>query len=112
MPTPELKFFSIVMAIQQKTGGNLAEALGNLSAVLRARRMMAEKVKAMSSEALASAGIIGSLPPAVMAMVMFTSPGYMMSLFTDIRGNALLLLAGVLMGLGVFVMKRMISFKI
>ena len=112
MPSPELRFFTIVIAIQQKTGGNLAEALGNLSAVLRARRMMAEKVKAMSSEALASAGIIGSLPPAVMAMVMFTSPGYMMSLFTDIRGNALLLLAGVLMGLGVFVMKRMISFKI
>ena len=65
MPTPELKFFSIVMAIQQKTGGNLAEALSNLSAVLRARRMMGEKIKALSSEATASAGIIGSLPPAV-----------------------------------------------
>ncbi|MDP3377403.1 MAG: type II secretion system F family protein, partial [Brevundimonas sp.] len=66
MPTPELKFFSIVMAIQQKTGGNLAEALTNLSTVLRARRMMGEKIKALSSEATASAGIIGSLPPAVM----------------------------------------------
>lgn len=112
MPTPELRFFTIVIAIQQKTGGNLAEALGNLSTVLRARRMMGEKVKAMSSEALASAGIIASLPPVVMGMVMITSPSYMMSLFTDIRGNFLLLVAAALMGIGVFVMKRMISFKI
>ena len=92
--------------------GNLAEALSNLSTVLRARRMMREKVKDLSSEALASAGIIASLPPAVMTMVMITSPCYMMALFTDIRGNALLLVAGALMGTGIFVMKRMISFKI
>mgnify|MGYP001762497454 CR=1 FL=1 len=111
MPTPELRFFTIVIAIQQKTGGNLAEALGNLSAVLRARRMMGEKIKALSSEALASAGIIASLPPAVMTMVMFTTPAYMMPLFNDIRGNFLLLIAALLMATGVFVMKRMISFK-
>ena len=111
MPTPELRFFTIVIAIQQKTGGNLAEARGNLSAVLRARRMMGEKIKALSSEALASAGIIASLPPAVMTMVMFTTPAYMMPLFNDIRGNFLLLIAALLMATGVFVMKRMISFK-
>ena len=111
MPTSELRFFTIVIAIQQKTGGNLAEALGNLSAVLRARRMMGEKIKALSSEALASAGIIASLPPAVMTMVMFTTPGYMMPLFNDFRGNFLLLIAAVLMSTGIFVMKRMISFK-
>ncbi|WBT06819.1 type II secretion system F family protein [Brevundimonas vesicularis] len=111
MPTSELRFFTIVIAIQQKTGGNLAEALGNLSAVLRARRMMGEKIKALSSEALASAGIIASLPPAVMTMVMFTTPSYMMPLFTDFRGNFMLLMAALLMATGVFVMKRMISFK-
>ena len=111
MPTSELRFFTIVIAIQQKTGGNLAEALTNLSTVLRARRMMGEKIKALSSEALASAGIIASLPPAVMTMVMFTTPGYMMPLFNDFRGNFMLLMAVVLMATGVFVMKRMISFK-
>jgi len=111
IPTPELRFFTIVIAIQQKTGGNLAEALSNLSAVLRARRMMGEKIKALSSEALASAGIIASLPPTVMIAVMFMSPSYMMPMFTDIRGNFLLLLAVTLMATGVFVMKRMISFK-
>lgn len=111
MPTPELKFFSIVMAIQQKTGGNLAEALTNLSTVLRARRMMGEKIKALSSEATASAGIIGSLPPAVMILVTLTTPAYMMILFTDPRGQFMLLVAVAMMSLGIFVMKKMISFK-
>jgi len=111
MPTPELKFFSIVMAIQQKTGGNLAEALTNLSAVLRARRMMGEKIKALSSEATASAGIIGSLPPAVMILVTLTTPAYMMILFTDPRGQFMLLIAVAMMSLGIFVMKKMIAFK-
>ncbi|WP_312685363.1 type II secretion system F family protein [Brevundimonas nasdae] len=111
IPTSELRFFAIVIAIQQKTGGNLAEALGNLSSVLRARRMMGEKIKALSSEAIASAGIIGSLPPVVMLLVSITTPSYMGLLFTDPRGNFVLLIAVMLMSLGIFVMKRMISFK-
>ena len=111
MPTPELKFFSIVIGIQQKTGGNLAEALSNLTTVLRARKMMGEKIKALSSEATASAGIIGSLPPAVMILVSLTTPAYMAKLFTDPRGQFMLLVAVVMMGFGVFVMKKMISFK-
>lgn len=111
MPTPELKFFAIVIAIQQKSGGNLAEALSNLTSVLRARRMMGEKIKAMSSEAVASAAIIGSLPPAVMIMVTLTSPSYMVLLFTDVRGHVMLLGAVLWMATGVFVMKRMINFK-
>jgi tight adherence protein B len=111
MPVPELKFFAIVIAIQQKSGGNLAEALGNLTTVLRARRMMGEKIKAMSSEAIASAGIIGSLPPVVMILVMIASPAYMLLLFTDMRGQVMLLGCAVWMGCGIFTMKRMISFK-
>ena len=111
MPTPELKFFSIVMAIQQKTGGNLAEELNNLSVVLRARKMMGEKIKALSSEATASAGIIGSLPPAVMILVSLTTPAYMARLFTDPRGQFMLLIAVTMMAFGVFVMKKMIAFK-
>ncbi|MFN7360651.1 type II secretion system F family protein, partial [Brevundimonas sp.] len=112
MPSPELRFRAIVMAIQQKTGGNLGEALSNLSTVLRARRMMGEKVKALSSEAISSAGIIGSLPIVVMTLVMVASPDYMSRMFTDPRGHAMLLGSGVWMGLGVLVMKKMISFKI
>ncbi|NWE52254.1 type II secretion system F family protein [Brevundimonas sp. P7753] len=111
MPTPELNFFAIVIAIQQKSGGNLAEALGNLTTVLRARRLMGEKIKALSSEAVASAGIIASLPPVVMILVTLSSPGYMLLLFTDMRGQVMLLGSAIWMACGVFTMKRMISFK-
>lgn len=112
MPTPELNFFRIVIGIQQKTGGNLGEALTNLTTVLRARRMMREKIKAMSSEAVASALIIGSLPPLVMTIVMITSPGYMVTMFTDIRGQFMLLVSGAWMGMGIMAMRKMINFKI
>jgi tight adherence protein B len=112
MPTPELRFFAIVMSIQAKAGGNLAEALGNLSAVLRSRKLMREKIKAMSSEATASAGIIGSLPPGVMLIVTLTTPAYMMLMFTDPRGHLMLLGGAFWMSMGIFAMKKMISFKI
>lgn len=112
MPTAEVRFFSIVLSIQQRTGGNLAEALGNLSNVIRARRMMREKIKAMAGEAVASAGIIGSLPPGVILMISITSPHYMAPLFTDPRGQLLLLGGALWMGTGIFVMRRMINFRI
>ncbi len=112
MPTPEVRFLSIVMAIQSKTGGNLAEALNNLSVVLRARKLMKEKIKAMSGEAIASAFIIGSLPPGIMILVSISSPGYMAPMFSDQRGH-LMLLGGLLWMLtGIAVMKKMINFKI
>jgi tight adherence protein B len=111
MPTSELRFFTIVLAIQQKTGGNLAEALANLSAVLRARKLMRAKIKALASEATASAMIIGSLPPVVMILVSVTSPGYMLPLIYDPRGHLMLLAAAMWMSLGIFFMRRMINFK-
>ncbi len=110
-PTAELRFFSIVMNVQQKTGGNLAEALGNLSAVLRARKLMREKIKALSSEATASAMIIGCLPPGVVTMISVTQPTYMYPMWHDHRGQ-LMLMGGVFwMSFGIFVMRRMINFK-
>lgn len=111
MPTNELRFFAIVLAIQQKTGGNLAEALGNLSAVLRARKMMKEKIKALSAEAIASAMIIGCLPPGVVVLISVTSPAYMQPMFVDPRGHLMLLAAAIWMSIGVFVMRKMINFK-
>lgn len=111
MPTSEVRFFSIVLAIQQKTGGNLAEALGNLSVVIRSRKLMREKIKALAGEAVASAGIIGSLPPGVMVMVSMMSPAYIGPLFSDPRGNLMLMAGAFWMATGVFVMRRMINFK-
>lgn len=111
MPTNELRFFSIVLAIQQKAGGNLAEALNNLSTVLRARKMMREKIKALSSEAIASSFIIGSLPPGVVIMITLTNPAYMAPMFSDPRGHLMLLGAAFWMSMGILVMRKMINFK-
>jgi len=111
MPVPELNFFSIVLVIQQKTGGNLAETLSNLAVVLRGRKMMKEKISALSSEAKASAMIIGALPPLVMGIVYMTSPDYMTLMFTDRLGHFMMLGGAVWMGAGIFIMRRMINFK-
>ena len=111
MPTSEVRFFAIVLGIQQKTGGNLAEALNNLSVVLRARKLMKEKIKAMSGEAVASAGIIGSLPVCIMVLVGLTTPSYMVPLFADPRGHVDLMIGAFWMSCGVFVMRKMINFK-
>jgi tight adherence protein B len=111
MPTTEVGFFTIVMTIQSKSGGNLSEALGNLAFVLRDRKRLQGKIKAMSSEAKASAMIIGSLPPGVMGIVYLTTPAYIAKLFTERAGN--LMLAGCVfwMGCGIMVMRKMINFK-
>ena len=111
MPSPELRFFAIVIAIQAKTGGNLSEALGNLSTVLRARKMMREKIKALSSEAIASASIIGVLPPGVGTAISFIRPEYMSIMFTDVRGNMLLAAGAFWMFMGIMMMRKMINFK-
>lgn len=111
MPLPEVNFFQIVLAIQQKTGGNLSEALGNLSRVLRERKKMRGKIQAMSQEAKASAGIIGSLPPGVMLLIYISSPGYMDVLFETTVGNMIIVGGLMWMGLGVLIMKKMIDFK-
>jgi tight adherence protein B len=110
MPVPEANFFGIVIAIQQKSGGNLSEALGNLSKVLRDRKKMAEKIQAMSMEAKASAAIIGSLPPIVMLLVYLSTPDYISLLWTHPTGQLMLVGCVIWMSIGIFVMKRMINF--
>jgi tight adherence protein B len=110
MPLPEANFFGIVVAIQQKSGGNLSEALGNLSKVLRDRKKMAEKIQAMSTEAKASAGIIGSLPPIVMLMVSISAPDYISLLWTHHIGQFMLACCVGWMTIGILVMRKMINF--
>jgi tight adherence protein B len=111
MPTSEVGFFTIVMTIQGKSGGNLSEALSNLASVLRDRKRLQGKIKAMSSEAKASAGIIGSLPPVVMGLVYITTPKYIALLFTERTGNLLLAACVFWMSIGILVMRKMINFK-
>ncbi len=111
MPTPEVNFFGIVMTIQLKTGGNLSEALTNLTTVLRDRKRLQGKIRAMSQEAKSSAAIIGSLPPGVAAMIYITTPDYISPMFQTDMGNLMLIGCGVWMATGIAVMKKMISFK-
>jgi tight adherence protein B len=110
MPLPEANFFGIVISIQQKAGGNLSEALGNLSRVLRDRKKMKAKIQAMSMEAKASASIIGALPICVGALVYITSPDYIELLWTAELGRFMMAGCAMWMGIGVFVMKQMINF--
>lgn len=110
IPVAEANFFGIVVAIQQKAGGNLSEALGNLSKVLRERKKMKAKIQAMSMEAKASAMIIACLPLAVMILVYITSPQYIELLWTHPTGRTMMACCVIWMSMGVFVMRKMINF--
>ena len=110
VPLAEANFFGIVVTVQQKAGGSLSDALGNLSRVLRERKKMKAKIKAMSMEAKASAAIIASLPIAVMFLVWLTSPNYIELLWTTPTGRFMLVCSAMWMGMGVLVMRRMINF--
>jgi tight adherence protein B len=112
VPLSEVNFFAIVIQIQAQAGGNLSEALGNLSRVIRDRKKMKAKVTALSMEAKASAVIIGALPFIVAFLVYLTSPDYMMILFTDPRGHLIMGISAVWMSIGIFVMRNMINFDI
>ncbi len=109
---PEMDFFAICISIQIETGGSLSDALGNLADLLRARERMKLKIKAISSEAKASAMIIGALPFMMLGLLMMMSPEYIMKLFTDPRGHIMLGAGLTSIGLGAFVMWRMTQFEI
>ena len=111
MPLPEANFFAIVISIQQKSGGNLSEALSNLSTVLRDRKKMKGKIKAMSTEARVSAAIIGALPIGVMSLIYMSSPDYITVMWTDRLGQMMLAGSAVWMSIGIIVMKKMINFN-
>jgi tight adherence protein B len=109
-PLQEVNCFAIVIAIQSQTGGNLAEALSNLSQVLRDRYRLQAKVKTFSAEAKTSAWIIGSLPPSVMLLVYLSTPDYIALLWSVKLGNLMLIGCGIWMLMGVLVMRKMINF--
>jgi tight adherence protein B len=112
MPLSEVNFLAIVMTIQSKTGGNLSEALTNLSRVLRDRKKMKQKIRSISQEAKSSAAIIGSLPFVIMGALTMLNPNYMSPLFETSMGNVLVVASGTWMTIGVLVMRKMINFEI
>jgi len=112
MPLPEVNFFSTVLKIQRTSGGNLGESLSNLSTVLRGRKILREKIKALSSEAKASAIIIAALPVVVMGLVTIMAPDYMEDLYYTTTGQRNLMIGAGMMVVGVVTMRKMINFKI
>jgi tight adherence protein B len=112
MPLPEVQFLAIVMAIQAKTGGNLSEALNNLSKVLRDRKKMKAKIRSVSQEAKSSAMIIGSLPFCIMGALAVLNPDYIKPLLDTNVGNIILIGSGMWMTTGILVMKKMINIDI
>lgn len=112
MPVSEVNFFATVLNIQRTTGGNLGESLNNLSKVLRGRKVLREKIKALSAEARMSAMIIGALPIIVMILVTISSPDYMTELYTTPTGHRNLMIGAGMMVLGTLMMRKMINFKI
>ncbi len=111
VPSAEVNFFAIVLSIQRSTGGNLVETLENLSSLLRSRKLLSEKIKALSAEAKTSAYIIGVIPFLIGLALFFLSRDYIMLLFTTPVGNIATVGALIWMGLGLFVMTRMANFK-
>lgn len=112
VPISETNFFAIVIAIQQSAGGNLSEALSNLSNVLRERKKMKNKVEAVSQESKTTALIIGAVPFLVIAALYFTSPDYLTPLWTTQVGNILLGICAVMMISGILVIRKLINFDI
>ncbi len=110
--TPEFKFFVISLSVQKETGGNLAETLANLSEILRSRKQMRLKIRAMSSEARASAIILGALPFFMFVLIYVLSPEYEEILITDMRGRIMLGMVAALMAVGGFVMHKMVRFEV
>lgn len=108
----EFNFFVITLTIQRETGGNLGETLENLSEMLRKRRQVKLKVKALSSEAKASAIIIGSLPFALFGILYILNQEYVMTLFTHRNGPYLIGIGFAMLGTGVGVMVKLVKFEI
>lgn len=112
LEAPEFKFFVVVLTVQRETGGNLAETLENLSELVRSRKQMRLKVKAMSSEARASQYILGGLPFAIAGILLLVSPDYILTLYRTDAGHIILMIGGAMLAMGWYVMGRMVNFEI
>ena len=105
---PDVRFFAVVLTLQQEVGGNLAETLSNLSSLIRKRRMMRLKIAALTSEGRSSGWVLGMLPLFVGGIVKFMTPDYLTPLFETSTGNMVLTAAIVSVGIGVGIV-RLIS---
>jgi len=109
---PDIKFFVVVLTVQQETGGNLAEIINNLSSIIRKRKQLRHKIRAMTSEGRATAWVLGLLPVFVFCALYAMQPSYLMPFFTDPIGMMMFAIAVGLLGLCAFIVKQMINVEI
>lgn len=109
---PDLQFFVVILSVQQETGGNLAEVLSNLSGIIRKRKQLRLRIKAMTSEGRATAMILGALPLVVFGAIQFTSPDYLLPLFNTDTGHMMLMISVGLVGLAAFIVRNMLQIDI
>jgi tight adherence protein B len=108
----DIHFFVVVLSVQQETGGNLAEILGNLSNVIRGRKRLNQKIRAMTAEGRATAWVLGSLPVVQIGAIQMTSPDYLTPLFTTLQGNIVLVVAISLIVLAMWIVNQMIQIDV
>jgi tight adherence protein B len=112
VPSTDLRYFVIAVTIQRETGGNLAELLDNISAIIRARMKLMGQVRVLSAEGKMSAWVLGLLPFAAAAVIHLTSPEFLAVLYTDPGGRKMLVGAALMMAVGVYVMRRVIHIRV
>ncbi len=109
---PDINFFVVVLNVQQETGGNLAEVIGNLSSIIRRRKQLRLKIKAMTSEGRATGWVLGALPVVVFGLLLFIAPHHLDPLFDSMEGNMLLVVAGGLLALTFWIVRQMVDIDI
>lgn len=109
---PDIKFFVVVLTVQQETGGNLAEIINNLSTILRKRKQLRHKIRAMTSEGRATAWVLGLLPVFVFCMLYIMQPDYLLPFFTDPIGMMMFGTAVGMVAVCAFIVKQMINVEI
>jgi tight adherence protein B len=109
---PDLNFFVVVLSVQQETGGSLAEVLSNLSSVIRKRRQLRLKIKALTSEGRATSYILGALPVMEIGAIYYITPDYLTPLFTSLIGNIVLGAAVALIVGSMWIVRKMVDITI
>lgn len=108
----DLSYFVIAVLIQRDSGGNLAELLDNISAIVRARLKLYGEIRTLSAEGRLSAWILGCLPFATAAMINLVNPGFMKVLWEDPAGINFIYGALVMMVVGVLWMRKIIRIRV
>jgi tight adherence protein B len=112
IPLTDLRYFVVAVLIQRESGGNLTEALGNLSRLVRERLKFMAKVRVLSAEGRLSAWVLGIMPFALAGALTVLNPKFIMPLWTDPIGIIIIRYTLVLMVIGALILRKIVNFRI